>query len=56
MKIHRTKMGCLSFFLSQEQRSDVSNKTLDDQSQINKHSADDTHAKILNREHGEAES
>ena len=56
MKIHRTKMGCLSSLSSQEQRSDASDKTLDDQSQVNNHSAADTHAPILNRELGEAEN
>ena len=49
-------MGWFSYLLSQKQRSDVSDKTLDDQSQVNNHSATDTHAPILNWELGEAET
>ncbi|GFO36628.1 reverse transcriptase [Plakobranchus ocellatus] len=43
MKIHRTKMGCLSKS-SQQQRTDVADKTLENQSQVQNHSAKEIQA------------
>ncbi|GFO39082.1 reverse transcriptase [Plakobranchus ocellatus] len=43
MKIHRTKMGCLSLS-SQQQRSAIADKTLENQSQVQNHSAKEIQA------------
>ena len=56
MKIHRLRMNCLCSLLIQEQRSGVSDKTLDAQRQVKNHSAEDTHTPILKRELLEAEN
>ncbi|GFO27690.1 reverse transcriptase [Plakobranchus ocellatus] len=43
MKIHRTKMGCLSMS-SQQQRTAIADKTLEKQSQVQNHSAKEIQA------------
>ncbi|GFN85990.1 reverse transcriptase [Plakobranchus ocellatus] len=43
MKIHRTKMGCLSMS-SQQQRTDIADKTLENQSQVQNCSAKEIQA------------
>ncbi|GFO20788.1 polyprotein [Plakobranchus ocellatus] len=43
MKIHRTKMGCLSMS-SQQQRTAIADKTLENQSQVQNHSAKEIQA------------
>ena len=50
MKIHRSKMGCLNASSNQQQRTAQADKTSENQSQVQYHSAEEIHAEEFDEE------
>ena len=50
MKIHRTKIGCLNASANQQQRTAQADKTSENQSQVQNHSAEEFHAEESDEE------